>query len=705
MSAERLGSLATRCALALALALPSCSGGGDEPPPAPTGIDETFLDRSADPCSDFYQFACGTWIAQHPVPAGYVQSRFFEADNRDDFYYENVLTDPKLPLDPKTADSDLATAEIFRNTCMNARSTMPAGPVYPGVLSGLMGAASTAAMSDLPKRLATLHASGVSALFSADPGIDPGQPSRRVMQLFDAGWSLPTKERYGDSADGMESAYEQHMTALVGLTRTYFGQSGLIDYDPFLSRFDAQAVFQFEKAIAEASLDPAAFSDPVATYNLVDQATLSNMVPAFDWAGYFSAAGASVDAGVDVVEPAFFSSLQNLLSATPISVIQQYLAWRVLEADASSANSKALIDEEFRFHQGVLFGQTQANPDAYTCLIATRRQFGFALAKSFIERFVPKDTKQHAGELVSRIRSAMRAELSNVPWIDGDTRAQAVAKIDDLLTKVAYPDEWPTYAGLRAWPNTLGYHPAFSDPLSSYLDLVDTAQRYYRNLALGQLQMPVDRTVFAASPDTTNAFYNPSRNDITIPVAILDQPFFDLTNSPVLNFGALGSVIGHEITHGFDNYGRHFDGAGRLTDWWTPSVEAEFGTRAQCLVDQYNAYEAVPGTHIDGALTLTENIADLGGLKLAYAAHQATGGDNLTTGFDADQQFFLSYAQLHCANLSPEYLGLSLLVDPHSPEKYRVNGAVRNVPAFAAAFHCAEGAPLAPPAAERCEVW
>jgi endothelin-converting enzyme/putative endopeptidase len=460
----------------------------------------------------------------------------------------------------------------------------------------------------------------------------------------------------------------------------------------YLRSFDAQAVFQFEKAIAQASLDQASFNDPVATYNLVDQATLISMVPAFDWASYFTAAGVSVESGVDIGEPAYFASLQNLLSTTPVSVVGQYLAWRVLEAEASSV-SKALIDEEFRFHEGVLYGQMQANPDWYVCLIATRRQFGFALAKSFVDRFVPKETKQRSGELVSRIQSAMRADLSSVAWIDGDTRAQAVAKLDALLPKVGYPDQWPVYGGLTLTSAT------------SYLDNLVAARRYYRSLALGQLQMPVDRTVFAVSPDTTNAFYNPWRNDVTIPVAILDQPFFDPVNSPVLNFGAIGSIIGHEITHGFDSYGRQFDGTGRLTDWWTPTVEAEFRTRAQCLVDQYNAYEAVPGTHVGGVLTLGENIADLGGLKLAYAAHHAAGGDNLTPGFDADQQFFLSYAQLHCANPSPDYLGVSLLVDPHSPDKYRVNGVVRNVPAFAAAFHCAEGAPLAPPAAERCEIW
>jgi endothelin-converting enzyme/putative endopeptidase len=661
--------------------LPSCSG-TDDATSSPTGIDETFLDRSADPCSDFYQFACGTWIAQHPVPAGYVQSRFFESDNRNDFYYQKLVTDST------SSDPDLAKAQQFHGSCMASRAN---SVVAPEVLAAQLAAVSTMTMSDLPSTLADLHAAGVSALFSADAGIDPGQPSRRVMELFDAGWSLPTKERYGNSPDGMESAYEGHMTALIDLAVSIFASSAT-PVAAYLGSFDAKAVFQFEKAIADASLDRAAFSDPVATYHLLDQATLTSMVPAFDWAGYFAAAGVSLEAGVDVGEPAFFASLQNLLSATPVAVIGQYLAWRVLEAEASTVG-KALIDEEFRFHEGVLYGQMQANPDWYICLIATRREFGFALAKSFVDRFVPPETKQRAGELVSSIQGAMRADLSSLAWIDGDTRAQALAKLDALLPKVAYPDRWPVYGGLNLTSST------------SYLDNVVDVRRYYRGLALAQLQMPVDRTVFAASPDTTNAFYSPSRNDITIPVAILDQPFFDPANSPVLNFGAIGSIIGHEITHGFDNYGRHFDGAGRLTDWWTPSVEAEFGTRAQCLVDQYSAYEPVAGAHVDGALTLGENIADLGGLKLAYAAHQATGGDKLTTGFDADQQFFLSYAQTRCANPSPDFLGVSILVDPHSPEKYRVNGAVRNVPAFAAAFHCAEGAPLAPPAAERCEVW
>jgi putative endopeptidase len=665
---ERDSSFAAICAGLLVL-LSACSGGERATPtPAPAAFDPSYLDQGSDPCTDFYQFACGTWIAQHPIQPGYDVERYIDGDFRDDIYFYQLV-------EAMTSDDpNLTSAQHYYNTCVatNARSSAPAGTLGAQITA----IKAMSSLADLPSTLGRLHASGVAALFYLYPQIDAGNSTQYTLVFGDYGWSLPAPESYQDPT--LAAAYRMHMTALA-----LAAESAAVNVS-----LDPQAVFDFESAIASADDES---TDPVSRYNPTDTTQLALQLPGFDWAAYIAALGFGNATRVDSIDPSFLPKLAALLAATPFETLQQYLEWRVLETDASSVD-QPLAGEEFFFHRTVLRGQQpQAADTDYDCLIATRNQFGFSLARHFVDSFVPSDLKPAASDLADSLRAAMSANFAQVSWLDDATRAAAMQKFELLLPKVGYPEAWPTDT------INIGANDAFLD---MWLELTKQAW----SSAAAQLVAPVDRSLFWASPEITNAFYSPARNDITIPVAVLQDPFFRQDRPAAFNFGALGSVIGHELTHGFDSNGRHYDGTGTLADWWTDSAATEFEQRTQCLVDQYNGYEALPGLNIDGAATLNENIADLGGLKLSYAAFEAQAKrGSAMGGFTPEAQFFLSFAQLWCSNSSDDTLRNQIATDPHSPAKFRVNGVVRNLPEFARAFSCPAGSPLAPP--NRCEIW
>jgi putative endopeptidase len=665
----------TRCRLALLVGVllslgAACSTEADarRVPPKSTGLDETFLDRRADPCTDFYQFACGTWIRQHPAEPGYVDARFANGDQRNDIYFELVLTDSA------EADGDLEGARAYRDACMAVRGG--GSKDFSPATSLLHEIAAASTPADIATAVADLHAAHVDALFRASPSADPGDPTRRVLWFSNGGWGLPSQDSYGPGA-GLEQPYRDHMSALASA----FQLAGL----------DPNVVWGLESQIAAAAASPTVLRDPVASYNLTDESALEAQVPSFAWSAYFTQRGFGAPAQVNLVEPDFFSALETLLANTPIADLRAYLTWRVLEASASAASQNTIAEED-HFHGEIVDGRTQRQPDEYVCLQTTRSLFGNSLAHAFVDRFVPSGTVKAASKLVDAVREALRTDLQSLGWLDDATRQQATDKLDAMIAKVGYPEGWVT----RAEPPILAN--------DSFLEDRFAAARFLSDQAARDLSLPVDRSEWAVTPDTTNAFYSPLRNDITLPVAILEDPFFSVDWPASSKYGAIGAVIGHEMTHGFDDDGRRFDGSGKLANFWTDAVDAQFRDRAACLVDQFGAYAPAPGVHIDGSVTLGENIADLGGLKLAHAAFGAAPKqDSPSASFDPDQAFFVSYAQIWCESESTEALEQQLVTDPHAPAQYRVNGVVRNVPEFAKAFHCPKNAELSPP--DRCDIW
>jgi len=648
------------------LALPGCSADDSEPAQASMpSFDPSYLDTSAEPCSDFYQFACGTWLAQHEALPGYAESRLYGSDQRNSVYFKSLL-DAMSSSDPSLRD-----ARTYYGSCLRAHKS-PSIRSEP-LSRALSEVTALGSQRDLPTLLAHLHDSGVRALFASELDIDAGDPSRHTLAISEAGWSLPARASYRDAE--LASAYQAHMVSLARAA----AQSFTLD-------LDARAIFDFEAAVAQAGSDD---RDPLARYNPVDLQQLASALPGFDWSQYFATRGLS-DQHVNLYEPRALPALAALLSSAPLTTLKQYLSWRTLEAYARSID-KGLLSEEFAFHRGVVDGAQQAPSDEYDCLLRVRDVFGFALAQKFVDRFVSSTLKPKANSLVAELESAMRANLYRVAWLDEATRARAQDKLAQLLAKVGYPERWPD--------DTLGLSAS-----QTFLEQrIGIAHRSAQAQA-AELMQNVDRAEFWASPDIANAFYTDSRNDITIPVAVLSDPFFREDRPPAFNFGVLGSIIGHELTHAFDSRGRHFDGHGALVDWWSETTAAEFEHRSQCLVDQFDGYEALPGVYVDGKATLDENIADLGGIIVSFAAFQAQEKRSAASSrFSAEQQFFIAYAQTWCETASDTITLRQIATDPHAPGRFRVNGGLRNLPEFAQAFACSPESALAP--TDRCQIW
>ena len=651
--------------LSLCCLLLGCGGDPSDSEQPPLAYDPSYLDTNAEPCTDFYQFACGTWLAQHPPDPGYTESRFFAGDQRNSVYFRSLVEAMSSP------DPSLRVAQIYYGSCLRAHSNV-ATSAEPLRLA-LARVAGLGSLADLPALLADLHDSGVRALFSAYPDIDAGDPSQYTLAISDAGWSLPARVSYDDAE--LALAYRAHMTSLTNVA-----QPGVIP------AFDAGAAFEFERSVAHSGSDD---RDPVRRYNPVDPATLAAALPGFDWRQYFALRGLPAER-VNLYEPKVLPGLTALLASAPLATLKQYLGWRTLEAYAG-AISKPLMQEEFAFHRGVVDGAQQPPSDEYDCFTRVRNVFGFVLARHFVDSFVPDTLKPKASALVGQLESSLHDTLARLSWLDEPTRAQAQAKLDLLLPKVGYPERWPDSA--------LNLNPS-----QTFLEQGISISHSYARAEADELGRNVDRYEFWASPDITNAFYSDRRNDITIPVSVLADPFFREDRPVAFNFGSLGSLVGHELTHAFDSRGRHFDGHGALGDWWTESTAAEFERRSQCLVDQFDGYEALPGLNVDGRATLDENIADLGGLIVSFAAFRsqakhATGASR----FSAEQQFFLAHAQSWCETASDGVTARQLASDPHAPSKFRVNGSLRNLPEFAEAFACSAGSELAP--TDRCELW
>ena len=657
----------------VALLTVSCGQAVDPVSTAPSGIDLTALDHSVDPCVNFYKFACGSWIAQHPIGAdGSRAAKFFEP------YYATLPPLQKIIEDDaagaRAADDPFAALiGDYHTSCLAAPNDIGAREVLRALLAKVDGVTT---LDDLARRIAAQRELGSGSFFQFYIGVDPGDATRYTAAIYQGGVELADPSYYLDPQNkDVLVDYKAHITKM----------STLVGGTPI----DADAVIRVETALVTAFTPNDELRDPESLYHPMKTDEVVALAPTFPWQVFWAEAGFPGLKSVNVNMPAYLIALEALFKTAPLDDLKSYLRWQLLQ-DRSSGLDQAVIDEDFRFWS-TFTGQASQSPRWFTCFNATLGRFGEAVAQPYLARNYDETATTLTKGMFESSRDAFSKRLGSSAWLDAATRKEALAKLEAIVPKVGHPDKAPDYTGL-----VIGS--------TSFLANELAFRRFGYARERARFGQPVDRNEWNLSPLTVNASYSPTANDVTLPAALLASPFLVISRSNAANFGALGGILGHEMTHGFDDRGRHFDGNGTLRNWWTPTVEESFATRAACIVDQFDAFEPLPGEHVDGTLTLGENIADLGGVSVAFDAlfdgnDDEAGGD----GFSAKQVFFLAYAQTHCENVRPDLQSQWLLTDPHSPGKNRANGPLSNLPAFGEAFACPASAPMVRP--EACEVW
>ncbi len=639
------------------------------------------LDPKISACDDFYAYACGGWAANTQIPADQVSwyRGFSTIDQRNEAMLKEIL---EQAAKGGSSDPDVTRVGNFFGACMDEKSIDAAGktPVEPLLadldkvtdLGGVMAATGT------------LGLVGASPFFGVYVDADFKNPAKSILYLGQGGLGLPDRDYYLEESAESEATREGYRNAMAKL----LSLAGTADAEVL-----AKQIYGFELELAKIHKPRAELRDPEKTYHKIDRAGVESVAGGLPWARFLESSGIADRTDISVEDPEHLRALAELVGRTDVTVLRAYLRWHAVLGTASWLSSD-FVNAHFAFFGQQLLGQKEMKVRWKRCVDATTGSFPEIVARYYVEKAFPGDSKTIALDMITAIEDSFQASLPQLAWMDDATRARAVEKMHAIQNKIGYPDRWRDYSSVVAQP---GRH--FENSL--------VARRFETSRQIQKVGRPADRSEWFMAASDVNAYYNPTFNEIAFPAGILQPPFFDRTYPPAMNFGGIGMVMGHELTHGFDDQGRKFDGQGVMTEWWAPEVAARFEERAGCVVNQYNNYEVLPGTKVNGELTLGENIADLGGLKQAFTAYRnweaKNGKAKGVAGLTSDQLFFVAYAQSWCTLRTPEVEQMYATVDPHSPPKFRVNGAVTNFPAFAEAFQCSAGAPMSP--AQRCEVW
>lgn len=649
-----------------------------EEPLARMGVDLDALDRSVDACEDFYQFACGGWMEKTPIPSDRPSwhRSFSEIQQRNERALLRILEDVAAGR-MQTPDGEKLAA--FWKSCMDEDASRE----METLREQLGEIREVGAPEDLARTVARLHEKGVGVFF-VFRSVPDYEDAQDVIGLADqGGLGLPDRDYYLRD--------DERSRALLEAYRAHIGRMFVLaGVEEERATANADTVLSIEAELAQSSMSRVDRRDPYKVYNRLDRKGLEERAPHFRWDVYFSEAGIDDVEAINVAVPDFFVRMDEILTSRRPDEISAYLSWHLLRA-AAPALSKPFVEEDFAF-QKLLTGQEELAPRFRRCIEATNRAVGFALARAFVREHFGEEGKEIAQRLIHGIEEAFAENLRALDWMDEETRAQAFEKLGTLRNHIGYPEVWRSYEGLRL---------SEDDQLANRM----AAAAFERRRDLAKIGKPVDPHDWFMTPHTVNAYYYSLRNEMVFPAGILQPPFFAADAPEAANAGAIGMVMGHELTHGFDDRGRLFDAQGNLRSWWTEASGRAFQEKAQCVVEQYENYE-VGDLRVNGKLTLGENIADIGGLKLAWMAFAKSREgreDRPVAGFTEAQQFFLSYAQSWCANVREEFARMRVLTDTHSPPRYRVNGVVSNLPAFQEAFGCKTGQPMAP--AARCAVW
>lgn len=647
-----------------------------------SGLDLNALDRSVDPCVDFYQYACGGWMAANPIPADRSRwGRFDELAERNTAVLRDILE--KAAAANGKRDAQAQKIGDYYASCMDEQGIEQKGlaPIKTE-LERIGGIRDANALAD---EIAHLHQSGVDAAFGFGGRTDARNSSRTIATVDQGGLGLPDRDYYL-KADPKSVELRKQYLAHIGKMFQLLGDA------PDKAAREAQAVMDLETVLAKASLDLVSRRDPEKTYHKMRRREFTKLAPSFPWARYFKAVGSPAFDELNVAAPEYFRQLDTAFAKTPVENWQAYLAWRLVHESATLLPA-AFVNENFDFYGRTLMGAKENRPRWKRCVASTDGALSDALGRKYVERTFGAEGKARTLAMVKALEKALGEDIRDLPWMSGATKKQALAKLNAITNKIGYPDKWRDYREVKI---------VRGDAIGNAIRVSEAEHRRH----MARIGKPVDRVEWHMTPPTVNASYSPTRNTITFPAGILQPPFYNIKADDALNFGGIGAVIGHELTHGFDDEGRKYDREGNVRDWWASGDGREFERRAQCIADEYSGFVATGDVKLNGKLTLGENTADHGGLRIAYMAlMESLAGKQAPAidGFTPAQRLFLGYAQIWCQNQTEQHARLRAATDPHSPGRYRVNGVMPNLPEFQKAFGCSAGQPMVSPAA--CRVW
>ncbi|MFL5402313.1 MAG: M13 family metallopeptidase [Gemmatimonadales bacterium] len=649
-------------------------------------IDPANLDTTCSPCKNFFQYANGGWLKRSEIPGDQPRwGSFNELQEQNYAALQEVLTDASRSA-RSTKDANIRKLGTFYGTCMDSSAVERAG--LDPLRSELDQIAAIQDRRGIEAAILRLHRIGIPAGFVFRSNPDAKKSARTIAEVYQGGLGLPDRDYYTktDSASQkIRSQYVEHIANMLVLSGP----------DQAAADSAAQGILRLETALANASMTREAQRDPEAIYHLTTLATLQKQTPGFAWASYLNGLGLGNVNEVNIAQPKFVVAFDSVLAKAPLEDWKSYLRWNLLENTAPALSSR-FVKESFRFNSTVLQGVKEMRPRWKRCLRFTDAAVGEILGQAYVRKNFTPEAKARALEMVRNIRAELRSRLGQLTWMSDQTKTKAYAKLDSIINKIGYPDSWRDYAKLEAR----------SGPFVSNLLL---ANQFETRRQLSKIGRPTDRQEWGMTPPTVNAYYNPPTNEITFPAGIMQPPFFNPKADDAVNYGGMGGAIGHEITHGFDDQGRQFDAQGNLSGWWTEADTKEFNRRAEVVQKQFDNYVAIDSLHVNGKLTLGENIADLGGLLISYGAYrrslQGKPEPKPIDGLTGNQRFFLAWAQIWRAKTRPEFTRLLVNVDPHAPPEFRTIGPLSNIPAFAQAFNCKPGDPMVRPESERAQIW
>lgn len=675
---------------ASALSAQRIVSGGDAASPMPVepkalhSFDAGAIDKTADPCVDFYQYACGNWRKDNPIPADQTTwGRFSELRERDRYLLyvdlKKAADAPATPLERKYGD--------FFAACMDTGLADQLGdkPILP-ILERIDGMSDK---KDLAAVVGWLDArNGVAAFLRFGVGQDEKDSTKQIEELMQGGLTLPDRDYYLQSDPHMAEIRAKYHDYVVSAFQ-------LIGDTQERANTEANEVMEIETGLAKAALPRVELRDPARRYHPMTMAELGSLDPGFDWPGFFSAEVAPGVETLNVGQPDFFRAESELIAGQSLDGLKAYLRLHTIDTFAPWL-SQSFQDANFEFFQHTLQGQAEQTARWKRCTSISDRSMGEAVGQDWVKENFPPQAKQNMEKLVAALEKALGQDIQSLPWMTAETKKAAEAKLAAFRDKIGYPDKWRDYSKLEV-------------TRTNFVEDLRHSAAFESDYELNKVGKPVDEKEWGMTPPTVNAYYDPPLNDINFPAGILQPPFYEYGKDPAVNFGAIGVVIGHEMTHGFDDQGSKYDGQGNVRNWWTPADRAAFDQRTDCEVKEYDNFEPLPGVHLNGKLTLGENTADNGGIHIAWQALQSTLAeegksiDEKIDGYTEAQRYFIAYAQVWCENRRDQYSRVAVKVDPHSPGQFRVDGVVQNFDEFGKAFGCHKGQPMMPE--ESCRVW